>query len=245
MSMFVLVHPAWFGGWCWKKVLPGLRSAGHTVYTPTLTGLGERAHLAGPHVSLSTHIDDIVAVLLTEDLCEVTLVGNSSAGTVITGVADRVPERVQRIIYLDAFVPTDGHSTSDLVAPDRWAAMQQLAAAEGNGWLLPRFAPLPWDRFIRNAWHVAHEDVPWIVPRLRPTPLRHFTESIRLHTNGNTGISRVYIRCTANTSAPHFDQCASTAQSTTGWTYRELALPHLPFITHPDETAAVLLDVTK
>lgn len=141
MPTFVLVHPAWFGGWCWKKVVPALQSAGHTVHTPTLTGLGERAHLAGPEVGLGTHIADVVSALVFEDLDAVTLVGSSSGGTVVTAVADSVPERIERVVYLDAFVPADGQSTSDLVAPDRWAAMEHLVAAEGDGWLLPRFSP--------------------------------------------------------------------------------------------------------
>lgn len=108
MATFVLVHPAWFGGWCWNKLAPLLRAAGHAVYAPTLTGLGERAHLASPGIGLGTHVDDVMNVLTFEDLDDVILVGNSSAGVVITAVADRAPERIQQVVYLDAFVPTDG-----------------------------------------------------------------------------------------------------------------------------------------
>src|SRR5919197_1350618 len=93
MATFVLVHPAWFGGWCWKKVAPLRRSRGHEVYTPTLTGLGERAHLARPEIGLETHVEDIVRVLEYEELRRVVLVGNSSAGVVITGVAGSVSQR--------------------------------------------------------------------------------------------------------------------------------------------------------
>src|SRR5262245_50495582 len=103
MATFVLLHPAWFGGWCWSKVSFRLRSAGHVVYTPTLTGLGERAHLATPAVGLNLHIEDVVQVMTFEELSDVILVGNSSAGTVITGVADRVRDRVRSVVYLDAF----------------------------------------------------------------------------------------------------------------------------------------------
>jgi pimeloyl-ACP methyl ester carboxylesterase len=212
---------------------------------PTLTGLGERAHLANPDVSLKTHIDDIVNVLVFEDLDAVTLVANSSGGTVITGVAEQAPERLERVVYLDAFVPADGQSTSDLVAPDRWATMDQLVQSEGDGWLLPRFSPAPWEPFVRDAWQVTdEEDLRWVLSRLRPTPVRHFTEPIHLgdaHQGGRP--RRVYIRCRGNNPAPHFDRCAATAQSSPEWTYRELMLPHLPFITHPDETTQVLLEV--
>lgn len=243
MPTFVLVHPAWFGGWCWKKVVPQLRSAGHAVYAPTLTGLGERAHLAHSGVSLSTHIEDVVNVLVFEDLDDVTLVGNSSGGSVITGVADRVPDRVERVVYLDAFLPSDGQSTGELVPPDRWAAMEQLVESEGYGWLLPRFSPAPWERFVRDAWQVAEEDRRWVLPRLRPTPIRHFTEPIHLRRSNGGHVRRVYIRCHGNPGPP-FDRWAAAARSSPEWTYRELMTPHLPFITHPDETTEVLLDVT-
>ena len=93
--VFVLVHPAWFGGWCWRKVASRLRGAGHPVYTPTLTGLGDRAHLAHREVGLATHVDDIVNLLVFEDLEGVVLVGSSSSGAVITGVAAHVPQRVE------------------------------------------------------------------------------------------------------------------------------------------------------
>ena len=138
---FVLVHPAWLGGWCWKKVTRLLGSRGYRGFTPTLTGLGERAHLANPKVSLpATHVEDVVNVLEFEDLEGVILVGNSSGGMVITGVADRVPERLAQLVYLDAFVPEASQSL--LLPPDRRQAMEDLVKAEGEGWLLPRFAAL-------------------------------------------------------------------------------------------------------
>ncbi len=245
MPTFVLVHPAWFGGWCWNKVVPQLRSAGQAVYAPTLTGLGERAHLAHPGVSLSLHIEDVVNMLEFEDLNAVTLVGSSSGGSVITGVVDRVPDRVERVVYLDAFLPSDGQSTGELVPPNRWAAMKQLVESEGYGWLLPRFSPAPWEPFAREAWEVSEEDLSWVLSRLRPTPVRHFTEPMQLrHSDvGGPTTHRVYIRCRSNPS-PQFDRWAAAAQSSPEWTYRELMLPHLPYITHPDETTEVLLDVT-
>lgn len=245
MSTYVLIHPAWFGGWCWKKIVPALQAEGHAVYTPTLTGLGERAHLARPDVSLSTHIEDVVSVLVSEDLSGVTLVGNSSGGSVITGVAHRVPERIECVVYLDAFVPGDGQSTSDLVAADRWATMERIVASEGGGWMLPRFSPAPWDAFVRQAWQVANDsDVRWMLPRLRPTPIRHFTEPVRmLPDQGEGGFRRVYVRCLQNNPAPHFDHCAATAQSSPDWTYRALDVPHLPFITHPVETMRILYEL--
>jgi pimeloyl-ACP methyl ester carboxylesterase len=135
--IFVLVHPAWLGGWCWRKIAPLLRARGHDVYTPTLTGLGERAHLSKPDIGLDTHVEDIVKVLEFEDLSRVILAGNSSAGMVITGVADRVSERISQLVYIDAFVPEDGQSLVDLLPADRRQAMEDLVKAEGQGWLRP------------------------------------------------------------------------------------------------------------
>ena len=115
MTRYVLVHGAWHGGWCWERLreqLPGAR-----VYTPTLTGLGERADLLSPAVSLRNHIDDVVQVLEGEDLRDVVLVGHSYAGMVVTGVAARVPDRLARLVYLDAVVPKDGQSLFDCSGP--------------------------------------------------------------------------------------------------------------------------------
>ena len=133
---FVLVHPAWFGGWCWQKITPLLRARGYDVYTPTLTGLGERAHLARPEIGLGVHIEDVSNLLKYEDLSDVVLVGNSSAGMVITGVADQLPERIAQVVYLDAFVPQDGQTMLDIMPPDRRPLMEALVQKEGQGWLL-------------------------------------------------------------------------------------------------------------
>ena len=137
---FVLVHGAWHGGWCWAKLARLLRDAGHEVYTPTLTGLGERAHLARPEVDLETHIQDVVAVLEAEELRQVTLVGHSYGGMVISGVAARTSGRIGHLVYLDAFVPEAGKSLLDYVG-ERAAAMREAAAAHGEGWKLPSLAP--------------------------------------------------------------------------------------------------------
>jgi pimeloyl-ACP methyl ester carboxylesterase len=110
---FVLVHGAWHGGWCWKKVAPLLRAAGHDVFTPTLTGLGERVHLLASEIDLATHVDDVLGVLEYEDLTNVVLVGHSYGGMVISGVAERAGSRLARLVYLDAFLPENGKALRD------------------------------------------------------------------------------------------------------------------------------------
>jgi pimeloyl-ACP methyl ester carboxylesterase len=242
-AIFVLVHPAWFGGWCWRKAAPLLRASGCEVHTPTLTGLGERAHLANREISLATHVEDVTNVLEFEDLRRVILVGNSSAGMVITGVADLVPERLAQVVYLDAFVPEDNQSLVDLLPPERRQAMEDFVRAEGHGWLLPRFAPLPWKKIVRDMWDVtSDEDVSWILARLKPMPFRAFTDPVQRTNPAATSVDRVFIRC-PHFQHPVFDQHAKMAQQTTGWRYRELVAGHLPYITHPAELAQVLLDL--
>ena len=125
-ATYVLVHGAWHGSWCWKRVRKGLRDTGHQVFTPTLTGLGERSHLNSAAVNLSTHIADVVNLLRWEDLSDVILCGHSYGGTVITGVADRIPERIRTLVYLDAFVPEDGECLFDL-APEHAQHMRLQA----------------------------------------------------------------------------------------------------------------------
>ena len=115
MTTFVFVHGAGLGGWCWRKIVPLLRSEGHEVYTPTLTGLGERSHLATRlDVDLELHIQDVAAVLEYEDLSNVILTGHSYGGMVITGVADSLPDRVGQLVYLDALIPENGEAVIDL-----------------------------------------------------------------------------------------------------------------------------------
>jgi pimeloyl-ACP methyl ester carboxylesterase len=136
MATFVIVHGAWSGGHAWRWVRPLLRSAGHEVFTPALTGLGERSHLASAQVDLETHVRDVIAVLEYEDLREVVLVGHSYGGMVISGVADRVPERLALLVYLDAEVPMDGQSELDLLPVQERAGYEEAARSKGQGWLI-------------------------------------------------------------------------------------------------------------
>jgi pimeloyl-ACP methyl ester carboxylesterase len=243
-ATFVLVHPAWFGGWCWKKISPLLRARGYDVYSPTLTGLGERAHLARPEIGLNIHIEDVANLLKYEDLSDVILVGNSSAGMVITGVADQAPERIAHIVYLDAFVPQDGQTMLDLIPPDRRPLMEMLVQNEGQGWLLPRMAPPPWEKFVPEAWRITDEaDLRWALPRLSATPFGHFKEPVHRKNAAAEKLPRTYIRCVQWPNAV-FDRHAEAARQTAGWRYRELATSHIPYITHPYQVADLLFEAT-
>jgi pimeloyl-ACP methyl ester carboxylesterase len=232
------------GGWCWEKVAAQLRAVGHQVYAPTLTGLAERVHLASPAVGLPTHVEDVVNVIVFEDLRDLVLVGTSSGGTVITGVADRISERIASLVYLDAFLPSDGQCTFDLLPAERRDLLEKLVETEGDGWLLPRFAPPPWPVILSSeAWQVTDEaDVEWMLPRLRPTPLRHFTDPVGVAAGRTDGIERTYIRCASRPPAP-FDIAAASVRSTPGWRCAEIDTPHVPYVTHPNVVTEALVEI--
>ncbi len=240
---FVLVHPAWHGGWFWKKLLPHLQSSGHVTVAPTLTGLGERSHLARPDVNLQVHINDIVNVLKYEDLRDVVLVGHSSSGVVITGIADVAPHRIARLVYLDAFVPEDNQSVLDLVTPERRQVLESLAKTEGDGWLLPRFALPDWQTIVRDMWGVTSaDDAGWVLDRLAPTPIGHFKDPVRRANIAAEQIPRAFVRF-LQFANPVFDRHASMAQQNRLWCYRELAAPHHAPITVPHAVANLLLEL--
>lgn len=243
MATFMLVHPAWHGSWCWKKVTPLLRAEGHDVFTPTLTGLGERSHLAHPMIGLETHVQDIVNVLIYEELSGVILVGHSNGGTLITAVADRVPELLEHLIYLDAFVPDDGQATIDFLPPNLRQELEARVHAEGYGWLLPSLRPIPWDEMVRDVWRVTDEaDRRWMVARLCPTPFKTFTDPVRRRNPAAEKLPRTYIRCVQH-QQPVFDRYAELAQKGSGWRYRELATAHHPAFTMTQELADLFLEV--
>ncbi len=243
MATFLLIHGAWHGGWCWKKVTPLLREASHQVFTPTLTGVGERSHLAHPLIGLETHVRDVVNVLTYEDLRGVILVGHSNGGTLITAVAERVPERLAHLVYLDAFVPQDGQATIDLTNFPR-EAWEARVRTEGYGWLVPSLQPVPWDEFLRDVWGVSDEaDRRWMVERLGPTPFKIFIDPVRRTNPAAEALPRTYIRCLQNHS-PAFDRFAEAARTTPGWRYRELTTGHDAMVTAPQEVAGLLLELT-
>lgn len=169
MTTFVLVHGAWHGGWCWRDVAAKLRAEGHEVFTPTMTGVGERAHLIGPGVGLNTHIQDIVSVLQVENLTDAVLCGHSYGGMVITGVADREAARIRSLVYLDAFVPENGQGVFDIMPPERRAQLS-AGATEKNGAKV--LAPVSAANFgVKDAKKAA-----WVDATCVPHPMLAFEE---------------------------------------------------------------------
>ena len=232
MATVVLAHGAWSAAWAWKKMRPLFRKAGHEFFSPTYTGLGERAHLARPDIDLSTHVQDVLAVLEIEDLKDVYLLGHSYGGMVATGVADKAPGRIARVIYIDAFAPKDGQSLFDLLGPKGEAHMRAGAAKDGDGWKLP-LNPMPPD--------TSPEDAAWAVPKRRPQPIKTFEEKIKL-TSGKFP-PRHYIYAKKNGPGDVFREFAERAKSEPGWTHHEIDASHNPHITCPDVLMALLTKI--
>lgn len=236
-TTFVLVHGAWGGSYGFKYVRGPLREAGHEVFTPSLTGIGERAHLASPQVDLTTHVTDVVNTILYEDLTDIVLLGYSYGGMVVTGALEHVADRVAHLVYLDAFKPDDGQSLHDLSG----APYQAPAIGPGGKWLIePLYRPLDdggqvdWFQ-ARRSWH----------------PVGCFTEAVRLRKPlEDFPFTRTYVkalqepRAAAGTGASAFWRAAEYAKTNQAWRYREIDTDHMIPINRPTEMADLLLELT-
>lgn len=236
MAIYVLVHGGGHGGWCYQKVARRLRQAGHEVYTPTLTGLGERAHLLSPDIDLDTHIADIVAVLTYEDLHDVILVGHSYGGMVITGVADRATGRIRELVYLDAAHPRNGESLA-VLAPQQmeptYAGMRVADGIELVMWPMPGMATF--------FGITEPEDIAWTDAKLTPHPWKCFAQPLAL-TNGEAAyrLARTNINCTQSLlGSPE----AARARQLEGHRNFEIDTGHDLMITEPGKVADMLLEV--
>ena len=232
MTSFVLVHGAWSGGWKWRFVAPILRRAGHEVHTPTLTGLGERAHLARPDIDLDVHVQDVVGLLEMEDLRDVVLVGHSYGGMVVSGVAERAAGRIRRLVHLDAFVPENGKCAIDYIVPERAAGFR--AQGERDGFVDPPPVSL---------WGLAKpEHVAFARQRETRHPYRTLTQALRRVNSSAGGAAQdVHLPLVAGDPAG-FDQFAqNTSRSRRGATTPRLGTGHDAMVLVPGELAEILL----
>jgi pimeloyl-ACP methyl ester carboxylesterase len=233
MAIFVLVHGGWTGAHGFRTVRRLLQGHGHEVFTPCLTGVGERVHLASPQVGLTTHVQDVVNCLEFEDLRDVVLLGFSYGGVVVTGVIEHAAQRVRELVYLDAFVPADGQSVSSLVGEDRSPVMHI-----GDDWLVPPPAR-HFDDAAEGAWQnarrVAH---PW----------RCFTEPVRLSTPlEDQAFGLTYIKAIGDPpdspGGRAFYAAADHAKSSPRWHYREIDTTHMVASNRPDQLVSILLEL--
>ena len=232
MATFVLVPGSMCGGWLWQRLVPLLRAAGHVAHPLTLTGFGDRVHLAGPMVDLETHITDVVNLLFYEDLNEAILIGHSYAGMVIAGAANRVPERVRRLVYLDAAVPRDGESF--------YSAHAITPPAVDDAWQEP--VPFAEEETRQYLPDLAEEDVPWFYQRMTPRLAKPMGQPIRLTNPAAVAIPRTYVLCRNNWDDP-LPPDIVRARTEPGWDYRELATDHVPMFARPHQLADVLLSL--
>lgn len=238
MANYVLVHGGWFGAWCWYKVVPLLQAAGHSVYTPTLTGVGEQAALLTPEIGLDTHIQDVVNLIETKDLQQVILVGHSYSGMVITGVADRVPDRIAHLVYLDAVVPRDGQSIADTM-PLMGTILRRDANKNGDGWRVnpPR----------GGTFGITKEpDLSLVRSKVTPQPLKTFLQPVHItHPDAVAAIPHTFIECTRRGVIVWLMRrilMPGSPLNEPGWNRRKLASDHIAMILAPQAVADLLLE---
>jgi pimeloyl-ACP methyl ester carboxylesterase len=232
---YVLVHGAWHGGWCWRRVADRLRAAGHRVVTPTLTGLGERAHLLSREVGLETFVRDVVGAIEAEELDEAVLVGHSFGGIPITGAADRIPGRIGHLVYLDALVLSPGESAFSRLPPEVVAARTRAAQETSGGLSLP--VPPP------SAFGVTDPaDVAWLARRLTPHPFRSYAEPLPPIGPAGDGLPRTYVACT-DPVYPALESSRARVRGRPGWGWVELRTGHDAMVTAPEALTALLVGI--
>ena len=242
MAAFVLVHGAWHGGWCWKKIAPLLRRAGAEVHTPTLTGLGERAHLSNyldpAAIDLDCHQMDVLQLLKYEDLENVILVGHAYAGMVITGVAERCPERLDHLVYVNGVVPGDGEAMLDQLEEVRgpqFTIWIKEFLDKGEGFLPPPATP----EEVGRRWGIDDPaDLAWVGARVTPHPAASFLQPVGLGRPEAKSVPRSFV----GSSEAGFDSVAERVKAA-GWSTYHIDSGHDPMITHAEELAAILLEI--
>jgi pimeloyl-ACP methyl ester carboxylesterase len=232
-TTYILVHGAWHGSWCWKRVRAALQSAGHNVFTPTLAGLGERSHVNSAAVDLSTHIADVVNLIKWEELSDVVLCAHSYGGSVISGVADQIPDRIRALVFLDAFLLENGESLMDILPSEVAQAVRDQAEATGEGW---KVNPIPAHIFgVRDS-----RDAAWVDAQCTPQAIATFEERIKLTGNLKHIQDIAYLfpsECHPNLLVSH-----ERARSK-GWKSRTVHNSgHELMIDHPQELAEFLLE---
>ena len=232
MATFILIHGMWHGGWCWERLAPLLRDAGHDVHAPTLAGLAERAHLRD-NVDLNTHVQEIVELIESQNLRDVILVGHSLGGFMAPIVADRIPERVAHIVNLDGMVPENGKSLADLIG-ETWDFFKKKATENGDEWWCPPI--LEWTFGVSGA------DLEWAQSKLTPHPLRTLSTPVALSNSAAQSIPSTFIRCSDGMTEEEVADEEKKFKEM-GMNFRTLLTGHSAMITVPKELAGMLLEL--
>jgi alpha-beta hydrolase superfamily lysophospholipase len=224
---FVLVHGAWYGGWCWDRVAQNLRVQGHTVTTPTCPGLGEHAHLLSKDISLSTFVTSITNHIAYQELDDVILVGSGFGGVVISGVADHIPFALKHLVYVDAMVLESGMSVFEGQPAAVTKKRLEQVAAQGKGVAIPP-PPVTADSYRGTD----KKTLGWLAQRLTPQPVGTYQEKLVLNNKLGNGVPRSYVDCTASPFEP-LVEVKKKLRRQDGWNWVELASHHDPMITEP------------
>jgi pimeloyl-ACP methyl ester carboxylesterase len=230
---FVLVHGAWHGGWCWRRVCDLLQNKGHKVFAPTMTGLGERSHLMSRDVVLDTHIADIVNVIKWEDLRGICLVGHSYGGWPVSGALEEVLDRVASVVYLDAFVPEDGQRGLDLASEfSRKGILEAIAKGAASN-------PPP----KAEIFHVNEKDRAWVDSKLTPQPVGVALTPIKLTGAREKLAKKTYIRAPVYPQ-PAFDTYYAARKADASWRTYEVDGGHDVMVDRPERLVEILLEAS-
>jgi pimeloyl-ACP methyl ester carboxylesterase len=232
LHTFVLVHGAWHGGWCWRRVSDLLEKQGHKVFTPTLTGLGERRHLMRTGINVSTHVTDVVNLIKWERLSGIVLCGHSYGGMVISGIAEQAADKIASIVFLDAFVPDNGDSMENLTSQVVRDGLK-AATERGDIGVPPRSAA----QFMVN-----DKDQAWVDAMCVPQPIGTMTEMLKLSGARETIGKKSYIRAGAYPN-PGFDKAMTRVQADKSWCVYSVPCGHDVMVDLPERLAEILLEV--
>jgi pimeloyl-ACP methyl ester carboxylesterase len=239
MTNFVLIHGSWAGGSVWHKLEPLLEPHGR-VFAPTLSGF-HVAEIAAPEMGLQAHVEEIINLLERESLENVVLVGHSYGGMVIQGAAERVPERISRLVFLDAFIPKDGQCLFDLL-PEKSAQGMRSRLTDETGRTLEQGASQAWLIPVPptlDGWKLYGEDAAWLKTQLAPTAVATFEERVRVRNPATSSIPRAFLRCTNFATFEAMEQTALNS----GWRCAQIETGHFAQLERPDAVASFLLEI--
>ena len=232
---YVLVHGAYGGSWIWRDVADGLRKMGHRVVAVTQTGLGDRSHLLSRQITVDTHIEDVANAIETDELRDMILVGHSYGGVAVTGVADRMTDRIRHIVYLDALIPENGETVFGILPAGMADSRRKVAREQGGGVALPVPGP--------EAFPIpASPNKDWFMSRLRPHPIGTYESAVKLSKPAGAGLPVTYVSYT-NPALSSIEPSRQRAKAKQGWTYKELPVPHDVEIPNPEKVVDVLAAV--
>jgi pimeloyl-ACP methyl ester carboxylesterase len=233
---FVLIHGSWLGGWCWRRVVDRLLATGHRVFTPTMTGVGDRAHLLNSAITLDSWVRDVTMLIEAEELTDVILVGHSFGGRVATGVADRIRDRIQQVIFLDSALALSGQSLLDQLSPPARAARIDSAQSSG-GVSIP--APSALSLGVLDA-----ADQAWVGRRMTPQPFGTNARGINYTGPIGNGLPVTFVAFT-DPVYPASERAVAFARTQKGWTFETLATGHMAMISAPQQLAKLLMRLAR